>query len=354
MLYDDFMGFKSGIVFPNGTSHDKVLLEAKKAFIDAQVFVLDRDAVLMACSVSMSRVSSILSAMPFARLPYPKTWIEWSTQDSRQAMAELGSPNRKSPFANERVNVQRVGFMLQELPGTPRRIAIDYVHRDLVDGSKPMTDLGPIRFIFTVPEGAPDRSEVTGEVGSFDIDSDITGKVRDHLKLLTNDPYEFHCDNVLDNAFRVEPQPLMTPVRAAFAQMAGEMETARVEINQGREAMMHMKVLIPALILMNAKNGVEVEDVPAPEKLNKQRLRSGKRALVAHRIVKLRLNQGNRARAARGSEQDRIVRGTLVRGHFRVRRDEALLERGGPQIWWVHAHPRRGMGAVTHSYAVTK
>jgi hypothetical protein len=45
----------------------------------AQCFELSDDVREACCQVAQSKPSSILSAMPLMRLPYAKTWVEWST-----------------------------------------------------------------------------------------------------------------------------------------------------------------------------------------------------------------------------------------------------------------------------------
>jgi hypothetical protein len=260
MLYDEFMSFRSGMVYPNGVSHDATLAPVRKRFSDAAVFVLDTDAVTMVANVAFSKPSSILSALPFTRLPYPKTWIEWAAEDMKKAMAELGSPNRVD--VDEGIRIERVGFLIQELPrreGAPRRLVAEYVHRDRsATVTKGVTDLSPARLIITVPDDLPDRVDVhnAGERLKL-VDPDMSGRVRDLYRLMENDPYEMACEIELRYAFQPEPHPEAAPIIAAAEQMMGLAKAQQVVERQKVEARRQANLLLPALILLNSRNAVE-------------------------------------------------------------------------------------------------
>src|SRR3546814_15616932 len=97
MLVNTLIEFSSGLEYPDGTRHDAAWISTKKRLSGAQVYILDRDAVAMAANVSLSKPSSILSALPWVRLPFATTWIEFTNNDVRDSMADLGSPNLHAP-----------------------------------------------------------------------------------------------------------------------------------------------------------------------------------------------------------------------------------------------------------------
>jgi hypothetical protein len=347
ILFDEFMSFRSGMVYRNGVSHDATLAPVRNRFSDATVFVLDTDAVTMVANVSLSKPSSILSALPFTRLPFPKTWIEWAAEDMKKAMAELGSPNRVD--VDEGIRIERVGFLIQELPrkeGEPRRLVAEYVHRDrFATVNKGVTDLSPARLIITVPDDLPDPDDVliAGDRLKL-VDEDMSGRVRDLYRQMESDPYEMACYLELHDAFQPEPHPDAAPIIGAAAQMMGPERAQRVVERQKTEARRQANLLLPALILLNTRNAVETEVVPAPEKLNKSRAKKKLAPLVEHRIVRLKLSRSQNIRSKSNAEGARAIRGTLVRGHFKVMRNG---------IFWWNAFARRGYGAVTKSYVVT-
>jgi hypothetical protein len=346
MLIDDFGNGRTGFIHRTGLSHDEVVRPVRKRVREAVPFVLDQDAVAMACNVALSKPSSILSALPWIRLPFRSIFIEWSSEEARTAMRDLGSPLKKAP--SDFVHVERVGFLLTqgETPEAP--VTIDYIHRDRTGSGGPsLTDVAPVQLRFVRPTDLPDNlDEIAMMFAQSAKDDDATGRVRNHLELMTTDPYEAACDDAIRACISWVPHPDMAPVARSLKSFMGDGKVAEIERNQAMEALRHIKlVLIPALILLNARNAVTIEDVPAPEKLNKKRAKEGKAPLLGHRIVRLRLD-GARAKSsiAKNGGGESNIRGTLVRGHFKIRKTG---------IFWWSPHPRRGMGAVTTSYEIT-
>src|SRR3546814_607944 len=140
--------------------------------------------------------------------------------------------------------------------------------------------------------------------------------------------------------------PDMDKGAGAMGLMRGTDRVDRIPELQAREAarLFFLQVL-PALILLNCRNAVEREHVPAPDKLNKKRTARGRPPLVEHIVVKVSLNAKVRRRAeASGTGPGNWIRGTLVRGHFKVRKTG---------IFWWSPHARSGYGTVTRTHIVT-
>lgn len=345
MLVDDFGNGLSGFVYPSGERHDEAVRDIRARVRRATPFVLDGDAVAMACHVALSRPSSILSALPWVRLPYPATFIEWSTQDARRAMAELGSPLKERPRTIS--EVERVGFLLSQSGDPDPTIRIEYVHRDRSEEHNlTVCDAAPVLFSFVPPVDLPDAADAeTVEAMREKWPTDAKGPMREWFRLVRDDPHELAASMAINDCLSWKPHPDFARLAVALAQTMGRAETETIEADQAREAEFHiLTVLIPALILLNARNAVSVETVEAPEKLNRKRAAMGKPPLLGHRLVRIRL-EGARYRAAQadGAAGGPSARGTMVRGHFKVRRSG---------IFWWSPHPRRGFGAVTHGYEV--
>jgi hypothetical protein len=106
MLIDDFKEFETGMTYPSGYRHDQCTRAVKKRISEAEVFVLDRDAVAMAAGVALSKPSSTLAALPWVRLPFERMWVEFSNQELREAMANLGSPNRRPAATSSSISTR--------------------------------------------------------------------------------------------------------------------------------------------------------------------------------------------------------------------------------------------------------
>ena len=159
MLIDDFREFRSGFVFPDGTKHDTEVAKYVRTLKNTRVFVLDRDAVHMSIHAGLSRPTSLLEALKFARPPFPDTWIEWSTVDSKEAMTDLGSPNVLLPRSVSGLHVKRVAIRLRMSADDPDVLQIDYVHEDVFDG-RTMIDGAPVRGIFELATELPKHFDI--------------------------------------------------------------------------------------------------------------------------------------------------------------------------------------------------
>lgn len=338
MLANALNEFRFDYVYPGGTRHDDALKPFRKRLAEAQKFVLDRDAVAMSANVSLSKPTSILSALPWVRLPFEKTWIEFTNVDLRDAMQELGSPNLTAPGTVSRII--RSGFLMWQ---EGEELVVDYVHEDEAHGRK-LIDLAPIRLSFRLGEGAPGVSpDMPSGSGGIEL---TRGRVRDNLRLITTDPEERRANDDLGRRASWTMHPDMTDIAAEMVGMVGPDKVDQIQLNQANEAKRLFQLLaLPALILLNCRNAVEREHVSAPEKLNKKRVARGKPPLVEHIVVKVSLNAKVRRRAeAAGTGTGRWIRGSLVRGHFKVRKTG---------IFWWSPHARSGYGAVTRTTILT-
>jgi hypothetical protein len=173
--------------------------------------------------------------------------------------------------------------------------------------------------------------------------------VRRHGELLSKDPAELLADSKLHMRLDWKPHPDMKGVKANLLRMMGAERVARIEEDQAAELrrLFFLQVL-PALILLACRNAVDVEVVPAPDKLNKQRSKKGKPPLVEHRVVRMHLSPARkRAYAASGGSGTAASRGTVVMGHFKVRKS-------GVYWWQPHARGGRLDGEIKRTFVLTK
>ena len=75
----------------------------------AERFELTPEVSEAVTAVSRSRPSSILSAITYARPPYPKTWVEWCLHDNENQLGYKNNATEKRPKPH------RVGAMIEEI-----------------------------------------------------------------------------------------------------------------------------------------------------------------------------------------------------------------------------------------------
>jgi len=91
------------------------------------------------------------------------------------------------------------------------------------------------------------------------------------------------------------------------------------------------------LLLLNSRNLTHGEDVPAPERLNRQRAKTGKLPLLGHTKIRIKLSRALQQRAGEGRQRE-ASRLHAVRGHFKVRASGVY--------WWsdfIRGDPTRGV-----------
>lgn len=345
MLIDDLLEMDHDLRMPNGFRYGDAHKGIQKRASGAEVYVLDADAIAMACGVALSKPSSILSALPFVRLPYEWTWVEWAAADVRSALSDLGSPNKTPP--QTLTVIERAGMLMREIvrDGT-RVIQLEYVHRDRVNGSS-YTDLAPVRGEFIIPDEQPDPEDYQSLAALRLRDhSGARDKVRRQIDMVSSDPKELAAAAALEAGLRCAPHPDLDKIREGMIMMMGKAKVEETEDAQGAELQRHFMIMaLPALILLNTRNAVREEVVPAPQKLNKARAKKGRPPLVEHKLVKVSLTKGEKKYESTGTGAARSpYRSSLVSGHFKVRKT-------GIFFWRPHA--RHGYGAVKRTTVVT-
>lgn len=329
MLATDLMEWKSGLVYPDGYRHDSSLDGLKERLSKAEKFVLDPQASVMAAGVALSRPSSVLAALPFARLPFDPLWLEFANADARSAMASMGSPLLQPNDAG--ITIERSGFLISADEGYLR---IEYVHTDRMGSGIRATDLAPVRARFSM-KGISDLSrELLKQVAPVEEKAPkiATGKVQEHLKLIHTSADEAAANMELRARFVTSQHPDLARVRRNIVAMKGEAAVQAMEANQANEMYSLFSLqMLPALILLNCRNAVTPERVPAPEKLNRQRVKKGRPPIPEHVLVKIHLSPERRL-AREGTGKGRSpARGGLVIGHFKVRKSG---------VWWWSPHWR--------------
>lgn len=341
MLFTEIKEKQSGLVYPNGYPHDRSLEEIRRKVDRAGIYVLDEQACAMAANVSLTKPTSIVASLPFVKLPSEYTWIEIDNLAIRRATAALGSPNLKTD--NAMVEIQRSAFLMymdvDESKGR-KDLVIEYVHKDkpfsgrLPDGRESVLDLAPVIGRFSLAD-TDEFKPVDFPTLPRDTSIPTAGKVRQHMSWLEKDPAEAAAWKEIYNRFEWRPHPDLKMLVASFASLMGAPKVAMVEADQGDELRrMFITQILSALILLNCRNAVTTERVPAPEKLNKKRVKLKRAPIPEYRTVKVHLSGAARkAWSERGVSSAQMRDGAFVVGHFKVRKSG---------IFWWGFHMRGG------------
>lgn len=348
MLATVLAEYDSGIVYPNGYRHNQSLAGLKKNLSIAPKFVLDAHATSMAASVALSKPSSIMAALGFLNLPSSPMWIEFQNLELRAALANLGSPNIKPEHSV--VTIERSGFMIQRQGDI---LVLDYVHTSKTPDNVSLTDLAPVQGYYSLDNLDDIKAMSIFELIAYwrrryDQDRVGSGRIREHSKLLSTNEAEFMAEFDLQNRFRWKPHPDSAELRSTLLPMMGEEKLSEIETRQGDEMRrMFLMQILPALILLNCRNAVDVERVPAPEKLNKQRIKKGRAPISEYNIVKMHLSATRRKVYETRGGVSRNLRGGIVVGHFKVRKSG---------IFWWSPHWRGSSSDTTSpkTYMVTR
>lgn len=347
MLYTDFSESDRDLVYPDGYNHKWSLEPLKKRLAISPKFVMDEHAAAMAANVGLSKPSSILAALGFLNLAASPMWIEFSNQHLRTAMAELGSPNKQT---ENFVPIERSGFIIQRRDDD---LILDYIHRDDSEKFGKVTDYAPVQGIYSLAnlDQYKNRSlievlmalrEMAGRTPQW------SGRIKEHDALLIKDEDEYFAFEDLHKRLTAIPHPDFAKARKSVVSFMGEEKAREVEDRQARDMMMMFtRFALPALILLNCRNAVDVEKVPAPEKLNKQRAKKGKPPIAEHNVVKVHLSATRRKVYESRGGVGHNVRGGLVIGHFKVRKNG---------VFWWSPHWRGSPSSATSPrvYHVTK
>lgn len=313
------------------TSHDKRWLGPfREDFIhvagkirSAQRFVVSEDVRGAIRTLLTSKPSTLVAATKWARLPFDRCWFEWA------------APDRETLFPGQ-IKVARCGaFMERYGPhGYTIFTAWEYDREALFldlerGGLGQYSDAMPPFGVSSIV-GAYDFSSMTDapimlsdgaarwiQNRSFTIEElqaqrdDERNAVRHALR----DPVELEAFMTLQrrSAFRVHTEVRGDAKISNQASFTGDLSST---VRDVQDEMGH---LFATLILMNAKNCVEIAKTEPPEKLNKARRKAGKSELLPYSTVHIELTQGQKRAVDQGRISREDARRHLVRGHFKVR-----------------------------------
>ncbi len=273
-------------------------------------YQIDEHVIAAAESVASSKPSSILSALPLARLPRPYVWFE--TTSTSLSPVPVGT---------------RSGVLLYN-SGT-----------DLFINNAVMTADG-------IGMPACWGTVLTGPV-EIDCIDDYAARTRAMLRREREDhPYiklpdrEIRAIGEMSRRFLVFPyKPNGMPDLEAAARSSRRLIEAFVG---GEDRWLVLSLAV--LLLINSRNAVQIDTAPDRGKINKARVGRGKAPLLPLRPVTIDISRRVRAHeriSGKASDADRAsIRAGLISGHFKIRLPGS--KGGGGGVYWWSPHVRSG------------
>jgi hypothetical protein len=293
-------------------------------------------------SLLTSKPSSLIEASRFARLPFERCWFEWT-------------PPGDAPLHENQLSARRVGALIE--PYGPHGFTIwtawefkegailADLERDHPSFVKLADDIPP--FGFSALVGAYDLSSMVLPPLMLQDDkhwfqprpvelSDLEGlrdDQRNPIKWALKNPSEWMALRQLSQraAYRVHAEMNGDEKIAMQMDFAGDINSL---VHDVQDEMGH---LLATLILMNAKNCVQIAPTEAPMKLNKARRKQGKTELLPYSTVRIELSKHQQRAIEGGLISREEARRHPVRGHFKVRASGVF--------WWSETwrgNPLRG------------
>jgi hypothetical protein len=270
----------------------------------AQKFVLTKEFAIAADGL-VENYPELRKVVPYCRIPYPLTWIEWLHRDrphwdpeDRRYDARPVDPTRHQQEPH------RIGILMQQFDKSSRW----------------RTHL----FWSMVQQPPPGQSRFNGSIQSIEFNSEA-------------DPGD-HLEGTIHHGLSEFGQKLVVHLMEEQPELAKRFLEYSVE-DWGGE----VRFMTAILGLLNTRNVAETTHVDN-EAANVKRARHGKRPLFSHKILKIR--PSIMAPRGQGSGDHRDVRLHFVRGHFK--------QRTSGLFWWsTHVRGKLEHGYVSKDYEVT-
>jgi hypothetical protein len=318
---------------PNDIQMGRSITSLARVLVDAQCFSLAPEVVDAAEDVSRSRPSSILSALPYVRMPHRTMWVEWEPDSTIRRDADDTLP---VPI--------RMGCLLEELGDlTACRMTWAWEHRpENIQGDLPLM-IAPISVVADWSEDAPlVEAELSGVRNRIPSSVEVQQFIHQtRWRSLAGNAEEMEAFRQLMG----HAVPICSPHCAKWinelSAILTEDQIDKTVQNWIGDVRGEERFIEALLVLMNARNGIsqEREDL---SRLNAARLRRRRMPLREYIITRLQVPRRMSQIMTGQSQSDRVqMRRHLVRGHFKIRRTG---------IFWWAPFPRGSGSSSTRSH----
>jgi len=308
------------------------------AILRAKRFDLSPGVIVTANTVAKSSWKAQARALPLCRLPFEFTWMEWPGSDPSYAAFQEETNNPLAPAP------QRVGVLVHtDESRQVGSMTFVWSHRQFG------LNACPVGCFFDWRENGIEVGDVAKdlfrEIGRPEIE--LQQRIIEQSKGMPQNKGTSDADLLEDRSrFGFNISPAFDGWAQATIQQQGSLPGPGTPL--WRQWMGDIKgepgKVRSIVLLLNARNLTEQQDVSAPERLNKQRMKSGKPPLAEHTTVRIKLSQALQQRAGLAGQRE-ASRLHAVRGHFKMR--------NGKIYWWSdHVRGDASRGLARSSYKV--
>lgn len=334
MLADDFL--KAAALAPPNASYARHFGWLAQRIKRAQRFEIASEARHAMRSLLLSKPSSLVEAASFARPPFETCWFEWTPPPEAKPVAVGQYPALRVAALVETLNDHAFRFC------TLWKLSAECEN----DGGLSVRDAPPHLRAFAEAAGRLGVSSMMAGIDTKLIDPSTTfvGPEWKRLRSATDDPKLLAAlrdddRNAIGWALKsqVEYAALRKVERSVYFRVNEEglgYETFALGLSQGGDKMNllvkdledEIGGIFSILILMNAKNCVDIKPVTIEPRLNKARRKNGKPELLDYSVINIRLNRAAERAHASGEMTREEARMHVVRGHFKIRKSGVY--------WW--------------------
>ncbi|WP_158933244.1 hypothetical protein [Acidisphaera sp. S103] len=300
------------------------------AIRQAKRFDLAPGIVVTANTISTSSFAAQLRALPLCRVPFEFTWMEWPGADPIYDANRVGNATAAAPAPN------RMGVLIHADESRQKgSMTFAWSHRQ--EG----VNACPLACFFDWRADAPEVDDLSRSFfrQSGHSEDELRQQIVAQSQGMPQVKGSSEADLVDDRSrFGFNISPAFKFWAEALLRRHGTLPgpgtqewhlwTSDIRGEPG--------IARSILLLLNSKNLTHSEESPAPERLNRQRVKVGKLPLLGHTKIRIKLSRALQQRAGEGTQRE-ASRFHAVRGHFKIRASGVY--------WWsdfMRGDPTRG------------
>ncbi len=323
-------------VLPRIREEYTALFAVRDRVTKAHRYTLDRASTLLVHDVQTMRPSKMFDAFRICRLPHANMWIEFDFANRTEWLERVMRTEGFKPSTNPMsVTPIRLGLYVERLDAHGRRFTIHPVW-SLRDPDPNTLEVSICNLVMLI-----DLDDLRLRPFSDEkVEQHVSAMKRREATWTTKylrDRREVEALLSLENHIRPHIPDYLAPLWTVAAE-SPETEKVMYEAAQ-YDLASEWRFFLAFLMILNSRNLVQYGDEEDYTRLNRQRVKSGKSPLLAHRPITLSLHLRDYMRRvySRSAADPTDIHRHIVGGHFKLRKSG---------LWWWSPHLRGNVGEV--------